>query len=291
MNTQTSFDCKEKTDLMSLFTGRLIGLQALVRMIVVPLSDVNAACQYSSNNMEVYKMRRSQTGDWFLGMRKLTMLTSTFISLLLFASLSTADAHEELSVTKAGGVYSLRVVSVLDAPADYVYNVITDYKHAYRINPTITEVEILPSDSDEVVRVRNLSEHWVGPFCFKIDWVGDIVEPKHGHLTVKTIPELSSFESGFAVWELRPQGERTWVLHESSLKPDFFIPPLIGAHIMKKQMEDDILDTFKRIECYAKVMFELDMENEPGLMSNVLKEGKDCINPQGKRAHLALETK
>jgi len=191
------------------------------------------------------------------------------------------DELEELSVTEADGVYSLRVVAVFDVPADYIYNVITDYKHAYRINPTITGVEIIPSDRDEVVRVRNLSEHWVGPFCIKIDWVGDIIEPRDGHLKITTIPEFSSFESGSAIWELRPQGERTWVLHESTLKPKFFIPPVIGDHIMKKQMKEDTVDTFNRIECYAKVMFELDMENEPELLNNVLNEGKNCINPQG----------
>ena len=173
------------------------------------------------------------------------------------------------------------MVSVLDAPLDYVYDVITDYKHAYRINPTITEVEILPSDRDEVVRVRNLSEHWVGPFCFKIDWVGDIVEPRDGYLKVSTIPELSSFESGSAIWELRSQGARTRVLHESSLKPDFFMPPVIGDHIMKKQMKEDTLDTLKRIECYAKVMLDLGMENEPDHIHDALKVGKACINYAG----------
>jgi hypothetical protein len=38
-------------------------------------------------------------------------------------------------------------------------------------------------------------------------------------------------------------------------------------------------------------MFDLDMENEPDRMNNVLKEGKDCVNSQGKNAHLSLETK
>jgi hypothetical protein len=207
-------------------------------------------------------------------------LTCALTTLLLFASLSTADEIKELSVTKVDGVYSLRVVSVIDAPADYVYDVITDYKHAYQINPTITEVAIVPSDRDDVVRVLNRSEHWVGPLCLKIDWVGDIVENGDRYLEIKTIPEFSSFESGSATWELRSQGERTWVRYESSLKPNFFIPPFIGDHIMKKQMENETLITFKRIECYAKVMFELDMENEPELI-NVLEEGKDCINPQG----------
>jgi hypothetical protein len=226
-------------------------------------------------------MRRSQARDWFSGLRKPETLTCALTTLLLFASLSTADEIEELYVTEADGEYSLRIVSVIDAPVDYVYDVITDYKHAYRINPTIIEVDILPSDRDEVIRVRTLSEQCAGPFCFKIDWVGDILEPKNGYLIVKTIPELSSFESGTAIWELRAQGERTWVLHESSLKPNFFIPPVIGAHIMQKQMENDTLDIFKRIGCYAKLMFEMDMVNEPELINNVLKGGKDCINPQG----------
>ena len=233
----------------------------------------------------------SQTVEWLLTHCTSVIRVCILFALSLFSSVSSADEIKELSVTKVDGVYSLRVVSVIDAPADYVYDVITDYKHAYRINPTITEVDILPSDRDDVVRVLNTSEHWIGPFCLKIDWVGDIVEPRDGYLEVKTIPEFSSFESGSAIWELRPQGERTWVLHESSLKPDFFIPPFIGALIMKKQMRDETLATFKRIECYAKVMFELDMENEPEQINNVLEEGKDCINPQDEKTHLALETK
>ena len=224
-------------------------------------------------------------------LRNTSVSACALFALPLFTSISSADELVELSVINSDGAYSLRVISVLDAPVDYVYDVITDYKHAYRINPTITEVEILPSDRDEVVRVRNLSEHWVGPFCFKIDWAGDIVEPRDGYLKVNTIPELSSFKSGSAIWELRAQGERTWVLHESRLKPDFFMPPVIGDRIMKKQMKEDTLDTFTRIECYAKVMFDLDMENEPDRMNNVLKEGKDCVNSQGKNAHLSLETK
>ena len=246
---------------------------------MAPLPDVNAARLIFLKEQEINKMRPSQAGDWISGLRKPETLTCALTTI------------EEFSVTKVDGVYSLRVVSVIDAPADYVYDVITDYKHAYRINPTITEVDILPSDRDDVVRVLNTSEHWVGPLCLKIDWVGDIVEPRNGYLEVNTIPEFSSFESGSAIWELLPQGERTWVLHESSLKPNFFIPPFIGDHIMKKQMKNETLTTFKRIECYAKVMFELDMENEPELINNVLEEGKDCINPQDEKTHLALETK
>ena len=233
-------------------------------------------------------LRRIQAGDWFSALRKPKTLTSTLTTLLLFTSLSTAGELEELSVTEAEGEYRLLIVSILDAPAHYVYNVITDYKHAYRINPSIIEAEILPSNRDEVVRVRNLSEHRVGLFSFEIEWVGDVAEAKLGEIKVTTIPELSSFESGSAIWNIRPQGGRTWVRHESSLKPNFFIPPVIGRHIMKSRMEDDILATFNRIECHAKIRLEVDMENDPEHLKALLKENKGCIQPHEYEATLSL---
>ena len=231
----------------------------------------------------------SQAGEWLLTPGTSVARICALVALLLCSSISTAGELEELSVTEADGEYRLRIVSILDAPADYVYNVITDYKTAYRINPTITEIKILPSDRDEVVRVQNLSERWVGPFCFKIDWVGDIVETKYSDIKVTTIPELSSFESGSAIWEIRPLGERTWVLHESNMKPNFFIPPVIGDNIMKTQMEDETLDTFKRIECHAMIMLERDMEHDAELLKKLLKEGKDCINTHiGNEEHIVF---
>jgi hypothetical protein len=176
---------------------------------------------------------------------------------------STAGELEELSVTDADGAYSLRIAEVLDVPADYVRKVITDYKHAYRIDPTITKVEVLLTHRDGVVRVRNLSEQCVGPFCFEIAWAGDIVETKEGDIQVRTLPELSNFESGSAIWRIRPQGEHTWVFYESSLKPAFFIPPVIGHIIMKKHIKKDALDIFKNIERQAMTLLARDVGHQP----------------------------
>lgn len=234
------------------------------------------------------KLLVRKVGECRIPLRMSVIRICTLAALLLFSSLSVAGELKELSVTEADGEYRLRIVSVLDAPAGYVYDVITDYSHGYRINPFITEVEILPSEHDQVVRVRTLSEHWVGPFNFKIDWVGDIVETKHGDINIKTIPELSSFESGSAVWMIRPRGERTWLLHESSLKPNFFIPPVIGDYIIKRKIEDVSLATLKRIECHSKILLEIDMEYDPELLKTRLREGTDCVNHQELRDAFTL---
>lgn len=204
------------------------------------------------------------------------------VALVLCASMALAGEIKELSVTENDGEYRLRIVSVLNAPPDYVHDVITDFEHGYRVNPSIVEAEILPTERDGVIRLRNHSEHRVGPFFFSIDWVGDIVELDDGSIKATTLPEFSSFESGTSTWELRSIGEqRTWLLHDLSLTPDFFIPPIIGPQLMKKYMEKDALASFNRIECQAMIRLERGFENDTGPLTARLKEGKQCINSRG----------
>ena len=225
---------------------------------------------------------------WFSHLLSLGRVLTMAIS-PLFSCVSIADEIKDLSVTEVDGEYNLRIDAVLDAPARYVYNIITDYKHSYRINPSITEVEILPTNNEELVRVRNKSEHKVGPFTFEIAWVGDIEESRLGELKVTTIPELSSFEAGSATWMIYPKGERTRVLHVSRLKPKFFIPPVIGDYITKNQMKNDTLDTFDRIECHAKMKYNIDMENDPEVLEIVLAQANPCNTPNTYKSNIVFE--
>ena len=202
------------------------------------------------------------------------------VVLFLFSSICSISATGEvleLSVTKEDGEYVVMIVAVVDAPEDYVYLVVTDYKHVYRINPTITTVDVQDTDRDGVVRVQHHSKHSIGPFRFSIDWGGDIVETKHGHFNITTIPEISSFDSGSAIWVISPQGNRTWVLHESKLKPKFFIPPVIGDFFIKRYMREATLNTFYRIECHAQIMLERDNQADSVRRKALLRENEDCI--------------
>ena len=89
------------------------------------------------------------------------------------------------------------------------------------------------------------------------------MEIKDGDIRVETIPELSDFVSGSAIWRIRPQGEHTWVFYESSLKPAFFIPPVIGDITIKKHIKDEALDIFKNIERQAIIMLSRDVGHQP----------------------------
>ena len=84
--------------------------------------------------MAIYQ---SYSGEWFPALSTSVIKICCLVTLILCSPISPADEPEELSVTAADGEYSLQVTVVLNAPVDYVYKVITDYKNAYRINPAI----------------------------------------------------------------------------------------------------------------------------------------------------------
>mgnify|MGYP001813051254 CR=1 FL=1 len=200
------------------------------------------------------------------------------LALLLISAVSTAGEIQELSVSATHGEYNVRLVAILDAPEQHVYDVITDYANAYRINPGITSVDILPSGKDGVVRVQHRSNHRLGPFSLEVDWAGDIVETGDGHIHITTVPEFSSFHSGFARWEIQAQGNRTHVLHESSLRPAFDIFPIIGTYIVKKHIKEETLTTFSRIERYAQITLARESGGRPEQLEALLQQLEGSID-------------
>jgi len=193
----------------------------------------------------------------------------TLTTLVLLCPAASAGEILELSVTNHGGEYNLRISALLDAPENYVYKVITDYRHVYRLNPSITSVDVLPSDDGNPVRVQHYSRHRIGPFSYNVAWAGDIVESGHHSLRITTIPGSSSFDSGSALWEVSALDNRSYVLHESSMKPKLFIPPIIGSHIMKQHMRKETLAIFDRIEHLAQALRNKNTEEDTGQLKLV----------------------
>jgi len=173
------------------------------------------------------------------------------VCLLLF--LLSPLACSELQVSVAKGVYSIDLAVQMHVPARYVYRVLTDYVHIYRLDPAITDSEILPSQEAGVVRVRTRIADCIGVFCIKIDRVEEVRESGHDTLQVTTIPTLGSFKSGHAVWKILGMEESTLVIYQAQMEPDFYIPPLIGSYLVTKKLRQSILVSLAKIECIARI--------------------------------------
>jgi len=191
------------------------------------------------------------------GWRSRCRLTARLVVLalvpLVVAAPCRAVESVEFRAYENGGEYHVSTEMVLHAPADSVRAVLTDYVHAYRLNPSITESAILPSVEDGVVRLRTRIEDCVGFYCVDVVSVADIKEQPSGDLAVVVIPELSSFRSGSAEWRIQSWQGESRVRYELRLEPDFFIPPLIGRVLILRKLRNEILATFRRLECMAEI--------------------------------------
>ena len=113
---------------------------------------------------------------------KATRLNALIVLCLVALQVDAVEIRE-LEVSEDGGVYQIKLATVIDAPAEYVYRVLTDYVHLHRLHPSIIQSDILPSPGAGIVRVRTRILDCILIFCMELDRVEDISElsPYHVH--------------------------------------------------------------------------------------------------------------
>jgi hypothetical protein len=169
-----------------------------------------------------------------------------------------ASDLSNIEISENSGNYRVRMVMLIHAPARYVSSVLTDYKYIYRLNPSITESEILPSPRSGTVRVKTRMQGCILFFCRDIDRVEEVREVNEGHLQAVIIPEQSDFTSGSADWRIQPVGDDSRIVYEAQLAPAFFIPPVIGSYFVKRTFAEAVITSFARLECIARIRAGLD---------------------------------
>jgi hypothetical protein len=166
----------------------------------------------------------------------------------------------EVQVTNDVGVYHIKIIAEVDASAEYVYRVLTDYKHIYRLNPSITESEILPSPGHGVIRVRTRVDDCTSVLCVELNRVEDVYELPPDLLHTVIVPSLSNISSGNAKWKIEDMEEYTEIVYQAHLEPDFNIFPIVGSAILKRKLRQEMVASITMIECIAKIQEEQDWD-------------------------------
>jgi hypothetical protein len=169
-----------------------------------------------------------------------------------------AVAIKELEVSENGGVYQIKLTTVIDAPSEYVYSVLTDYVHLHRLHPSFIQSDILPSPGIGIVRVRTRVQDCILMFCMEFDRVEDIREVPPNHLHTVIVPSMSSFRSGKTDWHIEDMGDRSLLIYEAQMKPKFTVIPIIGPYLIKRKLRDEMPSCLMKIECIAKIKEKLD---------------------------------
>ena len=212
--------------------------------------------------------------------------TRVYALIVLWLAALQVDAVEirKLEVSEDAGVYQIEVAAVIDAPAEYVYRVLTDYVHLHRLHPSIIQSDILPSPGAGIVRVRTRMLDCILIFCMELDRVEDISElsPYHVHATI--VPSMCNFSSGKADWRVEDMGDRSQLLYEAQMKPDLTVIPIIGPYLVKRKLHDEMASSLGKIECIAKIQEELDWNPQlrPGMVDVDTLCSQPCNSVTGR---------
>ncbi len=190
---------------------------------------------------------------YFNFFRVINYLFITFLIILHAHSNAFAGDIDELRVTEEEGIYQIAVSAQIDATEKHVRRVITDYAHAYRINRSIIESEVLESSVAGNIRVRARVLACIPLFCLEAERVDEVSTLKSGNIMAVIVPEKSDFHSGKALWKIIPDGDKTQLIYLANIEPNFFIPPVIGTQLVIDNMRDQFTATFSRIEQVARI--------------------------------------
>ena len=165
-----------------------------------------------------------------------------------------AEAAEVLSVdvAKEDGRFHMSFEAAINAPADRVLALLTDYPGLPRLNPEILEVKMLPPSSDGAKRMSVITRPCVLFFCRTIHHVQEVRKLGPGDMLANVIPEVSDFTYGYMRWRIVEHGEGTLLKFTGTVAPGFWVPPLIGALLVRLTLQDEALAVATNVERLAK---------------------------------------
>ncbi|MGB8598847.1 MAG: SRPBCC family protein [Burkholderiales bacterium] len=122
---------------------------------------------------------------------------------------------------------------ILPFPPKLIFEVLTDYEHMHEYVPDLTSSCIL-SREDNKLKVEQKGRSGIGPFKFKYEIVREV--------ELTPVTELKSnlasgnFKSMHTSTKLVAEGDNTRMDYFADMVPDFWVPPLIGSAIMRRQV-------------------------------------------------------
>lgn len=178
--------------------------------------------------------------------------------LFLFLVLSWSPAPEAGTVRDSrvhndDGVYRIEMDLEIEADVDAVYGIITDYANMHRISNLLTESSVMETPEHIGIRRRLVSEICILVFCFDSVMVEDVEEIGGDTIRTTLIPEQSDFISGHSHWHIQTLDEgRSLLRFRYEIQPDFWIPPVIGALLIKRKLLREAEETIEIMEALAR---------------------------------------
>ncbi len=176
----------------------------------------------------------------------LVAILSTVIVLLCQAPVYAAS-EPEVRVSRSGGSLLANAEFVVDAPRAEVVRAFTAFDRLAELNPSIVASRAERLDDGEV-RVTTELGDCVLMFCKSVTLVERVSVLASGNIRSEVEAAGSDFRRGSSSWTFVARGAQTVVSYQSSMQPDFWLPPLLGRQAMQSALKRQVAASIETLE-------------------------------------------
>lgn len=181
-------------------------------------------------------------------MRALCLIGGLFLVLLVAPSRA-LEVHQ-LEIETRRGSYEVDMSFTVAAAPDRVIATLTSYDHTARLNPDVTNIEIVERRGD-VTRVRTEFRACALVFCKDLQMLQD-VSLSDGRIIADIVPTAGQFSSGRYDWTITETAEEgSLVTFRATVKYEFFVMPVVGKLILGRRLRSQLLVTAENLEIEA----------------------------------------
>lgn len=180
------------------------------------------------------------------------LLLACFTGLLLTGhDCNAADIIQARMVRNPQDVFEMWVEMQLQANHKRVYQLLTDFDQLHKLSDFIKSSKRIAGKHPQYT-VEIISEGCVLWFCKRIRQTQRVTELGDGDIMVEDIPAQSDFTYASSLWQVRAQAKGTRVALHAELKPDFWLPPVVGSWLFRKKMLRATQQLLQRLEKLAQ---------------------------------------
>jgi ribosome-associated toxin RatA of RatAB toxin-antitoxin module len=172
------------------------------------------------------------------------------LALLLGAGLPARAASPiALQVERAGAQLQVRATVDAQAPAELCYAVIADFDRLAEFIPDLQSSRIV-SSAGQPLRLRQVGETRLGLSKYAVDVTLAVTVDPPRRIDFRRVDGNLVLMEGS--WQVGGDARRCTVDYHADLQPSFWIPPLVGPLIVRRQVERQLAGLLAEIERRAR---------------------------------------
>ncbi|MFO8154861.1 MAG: SRPBCC family protein [Pseudomonadota bacterium] len=179
----------------------------------------------------------------------LLLIALLFPALLSGPAMAVEILDEHFSVE--GRDYIMGLEARLDAAPEAVWEHLTNYDRLNHYSDAVTSSREQGRDGTRI-DVESVISGCVAFFCKEVTRLERITEDRPHTIDATIDPDRSDLREGRTLWRLHPDNGGTRLVIEAHMVPDFWVPPLLGRYLIKRNFLENTTHLLEAVEAEAR---------------------------------------